>query len=432
MAVTRMLLSENFRVVIHDSSVDALNDFVAELGPAAKRDVCYPICFDPSNSEAVTAAVARIDADAWPVYVLINNSGILSNTLVEETSIDEWRNVFAQNVDSAFLLSRALLPAMRKRKWGRIVNTCSLAGKTGGVTTGVAYSTTKGALQTLTFALARESAKDGITVNGIAPAYIRTPTVETYPEDVVDMLLRYIPVSRFCEPEEFAHVVRFLISPMSGFITGEIIGTLCERGWLVVLATALASLPWVWGDGGEEIVRLVSMRHVFLHAPFVLHADAAVLCLSGIPCDLSCTFCYSLHAFYRPKRWSPHELAQPLPFGNACRSTVLHFFFVLLFRSNVVDHLPPPAVVSMRRSPTPAARDASSICLVRLVLRPLSTRWEGCDGILSAVAAVGVGAVLFLQCARGLEWCLERPAPVALGCCVGGHLAVPWRLSSWV
>jgi len=225
MAVTRMLLSENFRVVIHDSSVDALNDFVAELGSAAKRDVCYPICFDPSNSEAVAAAVARIDADAWPVYVLINNSGILSNTLVEETSIDEWRNVFAQNVDSAFLLSRALLPAMRKRKWGRIVNTCSLAGKTGGVTTGVAYSTTKGALQTLTFALARESAKDGITVNGIAPAYIRTPTVETYPEDVVDMLLRYIPVSRFCEPEEFAHVVRFLISPMSGFITGEIIGT---------------------------------------------------------------------------------------------------------------------------------------------------------------------------------------------------------------
>lgn len=230
MAVTRMLLSENFRVVIHDSSVDALNEFVAELGPAAKRDVCYPICFDPSNSEAVTAAVARIDADAWPVYVLINNSGILSNTLVEETSIDEWRNVFAQNVDSAFLLSRALLPAMRKRKWGRIVNTCSLAGKTGGVTTGVAYSTTKGALQTLTFALARESAKDGITVNGIAPAYIRTPTVETYPEDVVDMLLRYIPVSRFCEPEEFAHVVRFLISPMSGFITGEIIGTFWGGG----------------------------------------------------------------------------------------------------------------------------------------------------------------------------------------------------------
>lgn len=258
MAVTRMLLSENFRVVIHDSSVDALNEFVAELGPAAKRDVCYPICFDPSNSEAVTAAVARIDADAWPVYVLINNSGILSNTLVEETSIDEWRNVFAQNVDSAFLLSRALLPAMRKRKWGRIVNTCSLAGKTGGVTTGVAYSTTKGALQTLTFALARESAKDGITVNGIAPAYIRTPTVETYPEDVVDMLLRYIPVSRFCEPEEFAHVVRFLISPMSGFITGEIIGTFWgggdawrgRRGVTTVVTAAAASRELGAGERG--------------------------------------------------------------------------------------------------------------------------------------------------------------------------------------
>jgi len=80
-----------------------------------------------------------------------------------------------------------------------------------------------GALQTLTFGLARESARDGITVNAIAPAYLRTSTLEHYPPEIVERLLETIPVGRFCEPEEYAHTVRFLISPLAGFITGEVI-----------------------------------------------------------------------------------------------------------------------------------------------------------------------------------------------------------------
>mmetsp|Transcript_10551 Transcript_10551/g.28046 ORF Transcript_10551/g.28046 Transcript_10551/m.28046 type:complete len:256 (+) Transcript_10551:110-877(+) len=222
-ATVRMLLEEGFRVVVHDSSVDALNDFVSKLGSLATRENIYPICFDPTNAESVSTACQRICSDFAPVYVLINNCGVLSNTLAAETTIEDWRNIFSQNVDSAFLMSRELLPSMKERKWGRIINTCSLAGKTGGVTTGIGYASSKGAVHTMTFALARESAKDGVTVNGIAPAYIRTPTVELYPDEMVDMLLKYIPVGRFCEPEEFAHTVRFLISPLAGFITGEII-----------------------------------------------------------------------------------------------------------------------------------------------------------------------------------------------------------------
>lgn len=218
-----MLLEDGFRVVIHDSDEQALTGLLADLGSLVNEHQCYPICFDPCNVESVAQAMDRIANDFPPVYVLVNNSGILSKTASAFTSIDEWRNCFSQNVDSAFLISRALLPNMRKRKWGRIVNTCSIAGKTGGHTTGIAYSTTKGALQTFTFALARECAKDGITVNGIAPAYIRTPGVEAYPKDMVKMLLEYIPVGRFCEPVEFAHTVKFLISPLSGFICGEII-----------------------------------------------------------------------------------------------------------------------------------------------------------------------------------------------------------------
>eukprot|EP00177_Eucheuma_denticulatum_P006934 GFKZ01012614.1.p1 GENE.GFKZ01012614.1~~GFKZ01012614.1.p1 ORF type:complete len:247 (-),score=26.28 GFKZ01012614.1:1025-1765(-) len=222
-ATVRMLLEEGFRVVIHDSDAEALKSLLASLGSLVNENQCYPICFDPCNADAVDQAIERISSDFHPVYVLVNNNGVLSKTQSAGTSIEEWRNCFSQNVDSAFLLSRALLPAMRRRKWGRIVNTCSIAGKTGGHTTGIAYSTTKGALQTFTFALARECAKDGITVNGIAPAYIRTPGIEAYPKDMVKMLLEYIPVGRFCEPAEFAHTVKFLISPLSGFICGEII-----------------------------------------------------------------------------------------------------------------------------------------------------------------------------------------------------------------
>jgi len=109
-------------------------------------------------------------------------------------------------------------------RWGRIVNMCSLAMKTGGITAGTAYTTSKGGLAALTFSLAREFASFGVTVNGISPAYIKTPMVtEFLSKEQQSGLLEQIPVGRFCEPAEVANVVRFLVSPLSGFITGEII-----------------------------------------------------------------------------------------------------------------------------------------------------------------------------------------------------------------
>jgi 3-oxoacyl-[acyl-carrier protein] reductase len=159
-----------------------------------------------------------------PVDVLVNNAGILSNNKVEATTPEEWRKVLAANLDGAFYLAREVIPGMKARRWGRIVNTCSLAAKTGGLTAGTAYAVSKGALTSLTFSLARELAPFGVTVNGISPAYVKTPMVtEQLTEAQRQALIAQIPVGRFCEPEEFAHVVRFLVSPLAGFITGEIV-----------------------------------------------------------------------------------------------------------------------------------------------------------------------------------------------------------------
>jgi len=179
---------------------------------------------DMSKPAEIAAMVKTAETTLGSVDVLVNNAGILSNNKAEATAPEEWRKILATNLDGAFYLAREVMPGMKARRWGRIVNTCSLAAKTGGLTAGTAYAVSKGALTSLTFSLARELAPFGVTVNGISPAYVKTPMVtEQLTEAQRQALIAQIPVGRFCEPEEFAHVVRFLVSPLAGFITGEIV-----------------------------------------------------------------------------------------------------------------------------------------------------------------------------------------------------------------
>jgi 3-oxoacyl-[acyl-carrier protein] reductase len=216
-ATAHMLAAEGFSVALADIDASRLIPMAAAIGGHA-------FAFDVADARAAEAGYRAIETALGPVSVLVNNAGILSNNKAAETTPAEWRKVMAVNLDGAFYLSRLALPGMKARHFGRIVNTCSLAMKSGGLTAGTAYTTSKGALQALTFSLARESASFGITVNGIAPAYVKTPMVtEQLTEDQRQALLKQIPVGRFCEPEEFAHCVRFFLSPLSGFITGEIL-----------------------------------------------------------------------------------------------------------------------------------------------------------------------------------------------------------------
>lgn len=217
-AVVRALLEDGAAVAMVD--VDALRlDGVARF----LRGTTVAIPCDVSDAEAVRQAHQQVEKLLGPVDVLVNNAAV-SAARSEAIDDGEWRQTMAVNVDGAFYWCRAVLPAMRRRGWGRIINVGSAAAKTGGLATGAAYSASKGALASLSFSLARESAADGVTVNVIAPAFVKTNTItESLNESQRRLLLAQIPVGRFCEPEEFAHAVRFLASPLAGFITGEVL-----------------------------------------------------------------------------------------------------------------------------------------------------------------------------------------------------------------
>jgi 3-oxoacyl-[acyl-carrier protein] reductase len=218
-ATARRLAADGYRVALSDVSDGRLKPLASEIGHAA-----HAITADLSVPEEADRVIAEAETALGPIDILVNIAGILSNLKSADTTLSEWRRVLAINLDASFLLSRRVLPGMKERRFGRIVNVCSLAMKSGGLTAGTAYTTSKGALAALTFSLAREAAPFGVTVNAVSPAYVKTPMVtEQLSEAQRQALLAQIPVGRFCEPEEFAHCVAFLVSPLSGFITGEIL-----------------------------------------------------------------------------------------------------------------------------------------------------------------------------------------------------------------
>jgi len=195
-----------------DADAKATADAVKALGRRA-----LVVRGDVTRREDIKAMMDAVEGALGPVDILVNNAGRLRIETLEQMSEESWNDIIQVNLSSVFLMTQAVLPGMRARKWGRIINLTSVAAQLGS-TMGVHYAAAKAGVIAATKSYARLLAREGITVNAIAPALIATEMVAANPNVKPDM----IPVGRFGDVDECADVAVLLAG--NGYITGQTIG----------------------------------------------------------------------------------------------------------------------------------------------------------------------------------------------------------------
>jgi 3-oxoacyl-[acyl-carrier protein] reductase len=177
---------------------------------------------DVSKAAEVARLVETVEKGLGGIDILVNNAGISRPQPLSEITEQDWDDILTVNLKSMFLVTQAVLPGMRQRKWGRIINLSSVAAQLGGVI-GPHYAASKAGAIGLTHSYAALLAKEGITANAIAPALIETEMITSNPKARPDLT----PVGRFGTVEEVADVVVMLAS--NGYITGQMISV--NGGW---------------------------------------------------------------------------------------------------------------------------------------------------------------------------------------------------------
>ncbi len=214
-AIAATLAAQGFTVVgtaTSQAGAAAIGEALAAHGGAGLQ-------LDVNDAAAVEAAVDAIVKSHGGLHVLVNNAGITRDTLAMRMKDDDWDAVLDTNLKAVFRCSRAVMRTMMKQRHGRIINITSVVGASGNA--GQAnYAAAKAGVAGMTRALARELGSRNITVNCIAPGFIDTDMTSALPDSQRSALLAQIPLGRLGSPQEVAHAVAFLASPLAGYITG--------------------------------------------------------------------------------------------------------------------------------------------------------------------------------------------------------------------
>ena len=217
-AICRRLAAAGARVAAFDLSADNANRVAQSIGGLA-------VIGDITREADVTRVFSEVEAKLGTADILVNNAGVASrkgrDLPIWELTREDWEFVFNINVIGLALCCKAVLPKMIERRFGRIVNVASIAGKEGNPKMGP-YSASKAAVIALTKSLAKELiGKGDICVNSISPAVIQTPILDQLKQEQINMMLSKIPLGRTGKPVEVAALVHFLCSSECSFTTGQ-------------------------------------------------------------------------------------------------------------------------------------------------------------------------------------------------------------------
>lgn len=220
-AIAKKFLENNAKVVILGSRKETVNKALESLKEENENyevDGYYP---DLTNENEVRETLEKVKEKYNHIDILVNNAGVSSSMPIENYTMDEYERVENLNIKSVFVCSKEVLPYLKETE-GVILNTSSMVSIYG-QPSGVMYPTSKFAVNGMTKSLAREVAKYGIRVNAVAPGITNTDMVKNLPENVIEPLIKSIPLGRIGEPEDIANAFLFLASPLASYITGVIL-----------------------------------------------------------------------------------------------------------------------------------------------------------------------------------------------------------------